>query len=359
MMTGLHSPWPLFSDDLDLARSWLRPQLRNLVSLRTGHLAISLGLGDALLDRVQSGELQAEAKALRQWNFRIARLHGEANPYRHLLPKRLLDHILDAIEQSKTTGDPLTVRMEGGIGDHLEALSLFVPWAQEQKCCLNLEMAAERRQQIKPLLPQSDQIRCTKKLEQGKNLIATMALRAAVVSSTQPAPQYRPLLTQSQTKQTSQQHWLCCWRAEGAGDRLSAHSRSIPWSLAREFYLHLKNLQPQCCIVDITNWRGWEASQLRGIGVEILDPRQRTLLELSELCRVSRVVTIDTALVHLCAAAGQRADLLLNAFPDERWQELHRPEHHYGQLIQLWQSSQFGSWSAVLASLTDTLSVQG
>ena len=102
---------------------------------------------------MQSGELQAEAKALRQWNFRIARLHGETNPYRHLLPKRLLDHILDAIEHSKKTGDPLTVRMEGGIGDHLEALSLFVPWAKAQKCCLNLEMAAERRQQIQPLLP--------------------------------------------------------------------------------------------------------------------------------------------------------------------------------------------------------------
>ena len=55
------------------------------------------------------------------------------------------------------------------------------------------------------------------------------------------------------------------------------------------------------------------------MGVKVLDPRNGTLLELVQLCRVSRVVTIDTALVHLCAAAGQRADLLLNAFPDEHW----------------------------------------
>ena len=69
------------------------------------------------------------------------------------------------------------------------------------------------------------------------------------------------------------------------------------------------------CIVDITNWKDWEASQLRGMGVKVLDPRQGTLLDLALRCRISRVVTIDTALVHLCAAAGQRADLLLSAFP--------------------------------------------
>ena len=50
-------------------------------------MAISLGLGDELLEGVQSGTLQADANALRQWHFRIARLHGDPNPYRHLLPE--------------------------------------------------------------------------------------------------------------------------------------------------------------------------------------------------------------------------------------------------------------------------------
>ena len=72
------------------------------------------------------------------------------------------------------------------------------------------------------------------------------------------------------------------------------------------------------------------------MGVKVLDPRQETLLELSQRCLASRVVTIDTALVHLSAAVGKPTDLLLSAFPDERWQELHRPEHHYGQSIKLW-----------------------
>ena len=91
------------------------------------------------------------------------------------------------------------------------------------------------------------------------------------------------------------------------------------------------------------------------MGVEILDPRRGTLLELAQRCRISRVLTIDTALVHLCAAAGQQADLMLSAFPDERWRELHRPQHHYGQLIKIWQSSQFGCWSDVLTSIISRL----
>ena len=161
-MTEHHSPWPLFGDDLKLARSWLRPQLRGHVSLKTGHTAISLGLGDALLNGVRSGELQAEAKALRQWNFRVARMKGETNAYFHLLAEGLLENILAVIEHSKSSGNPLYVRMNGGIGDHLETLSLLLPWAKAQNCRLNLEMDPERQQQIQPLLPPWNQIQCSK-----------------------------------------------------------------------------------------------------------------------------------------------------------------------------------------------------
>ena len=95
------------------------------------------------------------------------------------------------------------------------------------------------------------------------------------------------------------------------------------------------------------------------MGVEILDPRKGTLLDLVQRCQISQVVTIDTALVHICAAAGRQAALLLSAFPDERWEELHQPEHHYGQLIKLWRSSQFGSWSTVLSSLITSFASEG
>lgn len=357
-MTGLHSPWPLFGNDLELARSWLRPQLQGLVSLRTGHLAISLGLSDELLSGVRAGFLQGDANALRQWNFRIARLHGDDNPYRHLLPEGLFEQTLATVALSKTTRLPLDVQLNGGIGDHLEALSLLLPWAKAQNYCLNLEMTAERQQQIEPVLPQWNQIRCNTNKKRRKAAIPAMALRAAVVANSENT-HYSPWLPHQQNYEKRNRHWLCCWRAEGAGDRLSAHTRSVPLELVQKFYSHLQRLQPKNCIMDITNWKQWESSQLTGTGVKVLDPRQGTLLDLVQRCRVSHVVTIDTALVHLCAAAGQPAELLLSAIPDERWQELHRPEHHYGQLIKLWRSSQFGSWSAVVASLTTSLTAEG
>ena len=357
-MTGLHSPWPLFGNDLDQARSWLRPQLRGAVSLRTGHLAISLGLGDALLDGVNAGVLKAEANALNQWRFRVARLHGETNPYRHLLPEGVFEQTLEAIAKSKTMGLPIGVQLNGGIGDHLEALSLLLPWAKAQDFNLNLEMNPKRQQLIEPLLPQRDQFQCNSSRKQGSVSIPVMALRAAVVENAVP-PQYLTWLSKHQTNQQSERRLLCCWRAEGAGDKLSAHSRSVPGSLVQEFYRHVQLLYRDLLIVDITKWKDWEAIQLRGMGVEILDPQKGNLLDLVQLCRVSHVVTIDTALAHLCAAAGQRAELLLSVFPDERWKELHRPEHNYGEFIRIWHSSQFGCWSAILASLINSLTLEG
>ena len=359
-MTRHHSPWPLFGDDLNLARSWLLPQLEGLVSLPTGHIAVSLGMGDVLLDSLRKGSSQASAKAISQWRFRVARLHGEPNPYRHLIPKWFSEQILTAVARCKHEGLPLHVQLNGGIGDHLEALSLLVPLAEEQKLFLNLEMSTDRQLQMEPLLSQWNQIQFNKPAERGQTSVPlkVMALRGAVMGSSNPTC-YKSFLLKEDLNQTNSQHWLCCWRAAGSGDRLSAHSRSVPFSLVTDFYRKIKHLHPQSCIVDITKWRDWEDRQLRGMGVEILDPRQESLLDLAQRCRVNRVVTIDTALAHLSAAVGKPADLLLSAFPDERWQELQRPEHHYGQLIRPWRSSQFGSWRTALASLESSLAEEG
>ena len=108
-------------------------------------------MGDALVEGLQSGAMQTNAGALRQWRFRIARLHGESNPYRHLLQDGLFEHAQAAISHSQCTGIPLGVQLNGGIGDHLEAQACFLGRAQQ--CCLDLMMGEERQQLIEPLLP--------------------------------------------------------------------------------------------------------------------------------------------------------------------------------------------------------------
>ena len=58
------------------------------------------------------------------------------------------------------------------------------------------------------------------------------------------------------------------------------------------------------------------------MGVTHQDPVVLGINGLVKLCKGRRVVSIDTALIHLCAAMGNKADLLLPRFPDERWVEL-------------------------------------
>ena len=353
-MTWHHSPWPLFGSDLDLARSWIRHQLRDVVSIQTGHLAISLGMGEELFQCMQSGAVHADPNAVRQWSFRLARLRREANPYRWLLPDGLFEQSIDTLTKGKLKGITLGVELNGGIGDHLEALSLLMPWARSLGIHMNLVMSKERQQQIKPLLPQCEKIQCVTKIQNNAVLLPVMALRAALMDEKIPV-RYSTWTPKRQFKEKNKSHYLCCWRAEGIGDKFSAHSRSIPWANVHNFYQNILIHNHQSCIIDITSWKKWEAAQLEAIGVTVMDPRKGSLLDLIEKCQISRVVTIDTALAHLCAASGCKADVLLNIFADERWHELHKPMHNYGQLLKLWRSSCFGSWADILASLSDSL----
>ena len=49
LMTGAHSPWPLFCNDLDQAQQWVSDQLRRTpTDKELGHQALSLGLTDTV-----------------------------------------------------------------------------------------------------------------------------------------------------------------------------------------------------------------------------------------------------------------------------------------------------------------------
>ena len=339
---------------MDQARIWLKPQLQGVVPLRTGHLAISLGLGAELIEGVRSDRLLADENSLRQWKFRLARLHRDANPYRHLLADELLENVLTEIENCKSRKISLGVELNGGIGDHLEALSLIIPWAQMHDINLNLVMSKKRQAQIGLLIPQSKKILCVSKEKTKIRSIPSLAIRAALMEETNPS-HYSAWIPSSKANQRDEHRYLCCWRAEGFGDKFSAHSRSVPWNIVQNFYHSLMHKDRKTCITDITDWKAWERERLKYMGINMINPRHKSILELIKQCRISHVVTIDTALAHLCAASGVQANILLSLFADERWEELYRPENNYGQLLKLWRSTQFGSWSTVLSSLSTSL----
>jgi ADP-heptose:LPS heptosyltransferase len=91
------------------------------------------------------------------------------------------------------------------------------------------------------------------------------------------------------------------------------------------------------------------------IGVQSHDPSKGDLADLAKLVRNSQVISIDTALAHLCAAMGYPATILLPVFADERWVELHKPNNSYGRWLRLERNIHFGDWRLSLDRLLGIL----
>ena len=352
-MNGLEitSPWPLFTDDLGLARAWAKDQLRRRpFSIKAGHQALNLGLHDIISARMFALAGPGDAAACRrQWGFCLARIQGECNPYGHLIPPALRQATAAALQASLQRGDPLWLQLSGGIGDRLETLGLVVPWARSWSVELRLLVDAGGRALFRELVPPGVALvdahpSVTSPVSQG------MAVRQAILAHS-PETVFDSFLAPVSQAWLQHSGLLCCWKAEGRGNAFSAHSRSVPFALVRQFYGQLLCQCPRIEIVDITTWRPWERDALASLGVRCVDPCAGGLLNLAREACGRRVITIDTALAHLCAACALPADLLLPRFHDERWFELHRPQHSYGRWLRVWRSPDFGSWSAVLPSL--------
>ena len=54
---------------------------------------------------------------------------------------------------------------------------------------------------------------------------------------------------------------LCCWQADGNGDRMSIWMRSVGFHSVLEEYQKIWERQDMD-IVDITNWKDWEKDTL-------------------------------------------------------------------------------------------------
>ena len=227
-------------------------------------------------------------------------------------------------------------------------LSLVLPWASRHNVQLKLIADGQRCHLLEPLLP----IHATIEPFDATTFppcAQTMAIRMALFDH-DPSSTYAAWIC-TETHTMDPDRFVCCWRAKGQGSCLSAHARSVPFHLVHNFYQRLIDRTPKATIVDITEWHPWEVHQFQKLGIDIRNPVTLGITGLVDLCLNRRVITIDTALIHLCAAMGHAADLLLPRFPDERWFELAHPKHNYGQHLTFHRSTQFGSWSSVMASL--------
>lgn len=118
-MTSNHSCWPLFGDDLTMARNWIKYRLNSSpIDARIGHQALSLGLIEEVIELLGETNRFTELAAA-QLNFRIARLNNEPNPYDKLLTETIKNQVTKIINKELAQSNTINVAINGGIGDHL------------------------------------------------------------------------------------------------------------------------------------------------------------------------------------------------------------------------------------------------
>ena len=156
LMTGAHSPWPLFCNDLAQAQQWVSLQLAHTPADRgqLGHQALSLGLTTRCNNSLIRQSRSLEETTQRQWKFRLARLNGCENPYAELIPPDVQAFTDLQMDHARRMGIPVVVSLLGGIGDHLEVISMLLEWSRIEQILI-MQVTPQRQLALTPLISQS------------------------------------------------------------------------------------------------------------------------------------------------------------------------------------------------------------
>ena len=250
-------------------------------------------------------------------------------------------------------GIPPVISLIGGIGDHLEVISMLLEWSRMDSISLILQVTPQRQLALTPLIAPIHQLALSSSVN--PRAIPGMAMREWICRH-YGSIRYRTWITKKFDNKETLQGSMYCWKAKGENDPLSAYLRSVPFHLVLNYYKMRNETSPKATLLDISDWNSEETNILQKAGVQCINPRDIGLNGLLNKCRGNQVITIDTALAHLCAATGINATLLLNYIPDERWKELHQKDNCYGQYLTVLQQTQFCDWDSTLSSLLNCAS---
>ena len=223
---------------------------------------------------------------------------------------------------------------------------MVIPWAKSKYIKINIHIDQQRQAQLSAILSKFSWINV-----EASGGIPILALRGWIKGNSNAT--YGSWIKLN-SKSMASNKLVCCWKAEGSGDKFSAYCRSIPFELVYEFYEFILSKR-DCAIQDISNWNQWERAKLMYLGINLLNPNTGDLLDLAKVVENAEVVTIDTALAHLCAAMGHRAIVLLPKFADERWIELNNKGSTYATHLTLLRNQVFGNWKPCIGTLIQIL----
>lgn len=348
-----HSPWPLFGTDLDQARQWLKSSwyCRPVFPQRL-HWGLSLGLTKDVEQWLKANPSALSKGEQQKLNFRLQRLTQAESPHRAFLSQEQLAKGGLILNRASEVGGALRIRLNGGIGDHLQDIALISSWVAQQRITVILEADGARVNQFLRLTAELPRVQLQQaSCRPAEHPLTSLAFEGYVRHSF-PSTVYAAWLSQYRRPNTERgPRMICCWRSRGNADKLSNYCRSVGIAEVSAFYSSIQQQWPELCILDLTGWQPWEAAALRQHGIQFHDPSQGDLLALMRIVEGAEVVTIDTALAHLCACMHQSAWLLLPLFPDERWLTLRQQQHCYEQTLKVQQQTQFGRWNHELEQL--------
>ncbi len=349
-MNDFHSNWPLFTGDLKFAQAWIQDQNELLRPKQSQllHSALSLGLIKEVKSLLNRQSAKISPSIQRAIRFRITRFEG-GDYYPWLFtPETIKELKYKWNLLVKNSNQPVRIAFQGGIGDHLQDLSLIIPYFKGHSKQVIAHLNNTRDSQLNRIAKEN--LITTNVLLNKKNGFHVSEIMKLLGH---PLPIHQEWINISAKMNNKKNRLLFCWNAYGSGDSFSCWSRSVSFTDAINFYKRLiyKGWEPQE-ITDISNWKSWELNSLLALGIKHYNPSRGDLLDLARLSIASKhIITIDTALVHLCASLGKKNILFLPSFNDERWPELLRTNSCYEKNCVVYKQKYFGNWQQELEDL--------
>ena len=121
------------------------------------------------------GNLNLQDATQRQWKFRLARLNGARNPYAELIPPDVQTFTDLQMDHAQRMGMPAVVSLLGGIGDHLEVISMLLEWSRIDAHPLILQVTPHRQKALAPLIESIPQLALQSKVH--PRAVQGMAIR--------------------------------------------------------------------------------------------------------------------------------------------------------------------------------------
>ena len=359
------TPWYLYGNDLKLAKEQLNIAIRKSKTKNEKLKFINLltYIGDYAGCSSWLEEVDGITEiAGQQSKYRILRHRQIHNPWQALIGSQNQRSLDATLKRHIDQGNPISVDLVGGIGDQIENAAIIMASKKNLKIpeALLMRPTGQNCKIVRELLELVPNIRIEE--ENGeKNTCHVTAPWFRFWLNLNRLEESPQAFLKDEYPATETRRTLACWRSKvDEHNKLSSFSRSIPFRQIVENYdiLEKDKTKKKHEIYDISTYSKEEENIIRSNNpsVRLMRAEIKNLQDTRQLMKqCSMIITVDTSLVHLAAGCGRDVDLLLNQFPDERWQDLRQRSSSYEQHVTVHQQQGFHDWSKPLGTLRDKL----